>query len=215
MYSFVVDSTKDASFFAKKICSVNDSIDKIDKIYLNFFVIFAILGFLSMIIIEDSIGVYLNAIFLSLTAFAIPTIQNVIIKYSSKKNTSIVFAGIAILRNLVQLISPPILLKIYSSTMDSKKLLFLYVPLVFSAFSIILLRYVRIVEDHELLRRESTIIQWVSLKNNINDVPVNGYGSMSIPLDVKQKKEPHMNGSYASRRGSMYSSRILRQSVGE
>ncbi|KAL6930398.1 uncharacterized protein HGUI_01586 [Hanseniaspora guilliermondii] len=170
----------------KKFMVLNDSIDKIDKIYLNFFLIFAIGGFLSMIIIEESLGVYMNAIFLSLTAFAIPTIQNVIIKYSSKKNTSIVFAGIAILRNLVQLISPPILLKIYSSTIENKKLLFLYVPLVFSIFSLILLRFVHIVDDHELLRRSSTVSHQILTKNKGDEHK--GYGSLTIPINGKRQE---------------------------
>lgn len=195
----------------KRFTVLNDSIDKIDKIYLNFFLIFAILGFLSMIVIVDSLGVYLNAIFLSLTAFAIPTIQNVIIKYSSKKNTSIVFAGIAILRNLVQLISPPLLLKIYSSTMDSEKLMFLYVPLIFSVISVFLLRLVRIIQDHELLRRESMVHHEVPLIRNKIDASESGYGSVPIPFDkITHKKDLHLNGSYASRRDSMYSSSVPR-----
>lgn len=157
---------------------LTDSIDKIDKIYLNFFLVFAVSGFASMIIIKDSLGVYMNAIFLSLTAFAIPTIQNVIIKYSSKKNTSIVFAGIAILRNLVQLISPPLLLNFYSSTIQDKKLLFLYVPLVFAVFSLFLLRLVQIVDDHELLRRSSTVSSYGLIRSKgEGDI---GYGSLTV-----------------------------------
>ncbi|CAI8494424.1 unnamed protein product [Hanseniaspora opuntiae] len=183
----------------KKFMVLNDSIDKIDKIYLNFFLIFSISGFLSMIVIKDSLGVYLNAIFLSLTAFAIPTIQNVIIKYSSKKNTSIVFAGIAILRNLVQLISPPILLKIYSSTIENEKLLFLYVPLIFSVFSLILLRFVQIVDDHELLRRSSTV-SYQALIRTKGDEQDKGYGSLAIPSSGrKQEGNASMSVSHGRR----------------
>lgn len=152
-----------------------------------------------MIVIKDSLGVYLNAIFLSLTAFAIPTIQNVIIKYSSKKNTSIVFAGIAILRNLVQLISPPILLKIYSSTIENEKLLFLYVPLIFSVFSLILLRFVQIVDDHELLRRSSTV-SYQALIRTKGDEQDKGYGSLAIPSSGrKQEGNASMSVSHGRR----------------
>ncbi|XBW34652.1 hypothetical protein QEN19_000219 [Hanseniaspora menglaensis] len=175
-------------FLQKKIKILNDSIDRIDKTYLNFFLLFSVLGFLSIIILPSAVGVYFNALFLSLTAFAIPTIQNVIIKYTSKKNTSVVFAGIAILRNLVQLVTPPILLKIYSMTLLNQPLTFLYIPLFFSIFSVFLLKFVRIIEDQDLLRRESVAILEENSAERTDDAENQSqmfYGS--LPETLQQK----------------------------
>lgn len=220
-------------FLQKKLPVLNDSIDRIDKTYLNFFLLFSVLGFMSMILIQSATGVYLNAVFLSLTAFAIPTIQNVIIKYSSKKNTSVVFAGIAILRNLVQLVTPPILLKIYSITLLSDPLKFLYIPLIFSIFSVFLLKLVRIIEDEDLLARESIYEYEETNLLETNDTfseNTTSYGSLtknkkntsiepqnilpktrSKSLNINNPQPPsssslaNLSSTFNNKRGSMYS----------
>lgn len=214
-------------FLQKRLPVLNDSIDRIDKTYLYFFLLFSVLGFLSMIALPSATGVYLNAVFLSLTAFAIPTIQNVIIKYSSKKNTSVAFAGIAILRNLVQLVTPPILLKIYSITLLSEPLTFLYIPLIFSFFSFFLLKLVKIIEDEDLLRRESVITDnsssLLAISDDVNSTYSNTYGSIgknntNLPIEslnfvpksdskfikINNPSLSNISQSFNNKRGSMY-----------
>ncbi len=96
--------------------------------------------------------------------------------------------------------------------MDSEKAnVLVHVPLIFSKVFVFLLRLVRIIQDHELLRRESMVHHEVPLIRNKVDASESGYGSACQPFDVwiTHKKDLHLNGSYA-RRDSMYSSSVPR-----
>ncbi|KAL6948896.1 hypothetical protein ACO0QE_001374 [Hanseniaspora vineae] len=136
--------------------ALNDSIDKIDMIHLYLFLVFVIAAFASMIVYEtNDIGSYLNSLFISLSAFALPTVQNGVIKYASKKSIGQVFAAMAVLRHLMSLIAPSLYLQVYAATAKTFPTLFLYIPIILSALSLVLLQFVKIVKDHEMLRRQS------------------------------------------------------------
>ncbi|OEJ80451.1 putative membrane protein [Hanseniaspora osmophila] len=159
-----------------------DSIDRIDMIHLYLFLIFVITAFASMIVYEtNDIGSYLNSLFISLSAFALPTVQNGVIKYASKKSIGQVFAAMAVLRHLMSLIAPPLYLQVYAATAKTFPTLFLYIPIILSALSLVLLQFVKIVKDHDMLRRQSEA-SFNNFDEHINNYSVNTKPNTSFDI---------------------------------
>lgn len=134
-----------------------DSIDKIDIISIRVSLVFVTLAVGAAILGNSSAAMFFCAVLQSLSAFCSPTIQSAVIKYCSKSATGEYFGAMALLRSLVMLVVPPLLLRIYGHTVSLEPKLFLYVPLCCGMLAIGLSWFLRIVEDHELLRRNSQV----------------------------------------------------------
>lgn len=135
---------------------LHESIDQIDIICIRISVVFLTLSILTVLLGKEHEGsLYACATLQALTAFCSPTVQSAIIKYCSKRFTGQYFGGMALIRSGVMLIVPPTLLKIYGATVAFKPELFLYIPLACGFCAIVLSFFLQIVEDPEILRRES------------------------------------------------------------
>lgn len=135
---------------------LNESIDQIDIICIRISVVFLALSILTILLgKEHGASLYACATLQTLTAFCSPTVQSAIIKYCSKRFTGQYFGGMALIRSGVMLVVPPTLLKVYGATVAFKPELFLYIPMTCGICAIVLSFFLKIVEDPEILRRES------------------------------------------------------------
>ncbi|QLQ79001.1 hypothetical protein HG537_0B03480 [Torulaspora globosa] len=127
---------------------LNHSIDRIDVTCIKISLILLTSSIITVLIgKEHQEALFACAILQALSAFCSPTIQSAIIKYCSKKFTGQCFGAIALIRSTVMLIVPPILLRIYGSTVSFKPELFLYIPLTCGICAIILSNFLHIIDD--------------------------------------------------------------------
>ncbi|KAL6932605.1 hypothetical protein ACO0OL_004085 [Hanseniaspora opuntiae] len=156
---------------------INNGVDKMDKTSVD--------G------VNDIFGDFnrtdpvLQGLHMALSAGISPTIQNCILKYSSKKITGQIFAAHTQLRHLTMLFLPIIFLQTYSRTFDDKPNLILSIPFALSVLSMTLLQFVKLINDPVLLRRESEV-----------DVPKlfkQSYGSVREQRPVSQRKLSILN----------------------
>lgn len=165
---------------------INNGVDTMDKFLLNVSIVFLVVSTGLLIFFKDyGWSLYASGVFQALSAVISPTIQNCILKYSSKKITGQIFAAHTQLRFLTMLFLPIIFLQVYSRTFDSKPNFILSVPFVLSVLSIVLLQFVKLIDDPTLLRRESEV-----------DVPkffAKGYGSVREQRPSKQRKLSILN----------------------
>ncbi|CAI4061344.1 hypothetical protein N7582_001870 [Saccharomyces uvarum] len=125
---------------------LDHSIDKIDIFCIRFSMIVIALSLLVMIQFGEKsyISLVVFALLQALSAFCSPTLQSGIIKYTSKKHTGEMFGAMALVRSCVMLVIPPILLKIYGSTVSVNPGLFIYIPFLASVAAIFLTFFLRI-----------------------------------------------------------------------
>lgn len=165
---------------------INNGVDKMDKTLLMVSTIFLVISTgLILFCKAYTWSLYMSGIFQALSAGISPTIQNCILKYSSKKITGQIFAAHTQLRHLTMLFLPIIFLQTYSRTFDVKPNLILSIPFALSVLSMTLLQFVRLIKDPVLLRRESEV-----------DVPKlfkKGYGSVREQRPVSQRKLSILN----------------------
>lgn len=134
----------------KKFTALDRSVDNVDIISLRGSMICIFIGLCCMIRWNKHFqAIILYGFFASLGAIDSPTIQSTIIKYCSKNNTGEYFGGIALIRSFAMFVIPPLLLKIYASTVETKPELFFYVPLVSIAIAIFLTMFLGVHEEEQ------------------------------------------------------------------
>lgn len=165
---------------------INNGVDKMDKTLLMVSTIFLVISTGLILFCKDyTWSLYMSGIFQALSAGISPTIQNCILKYSSKKITGQIFAAHTQLRHLTMLFLPIIFLQTYSRTFDDRPNLILSIPFALSVLSMTLLQFVKLINDPVLLRRESEV-----------DVPKlfkQSYGSVREQRPVSQRKLSILN----------------------
>ncbi|KAH3900949.1 MFS transporter SCDLUD_002411 [Saccharomycodes ludwigii] len=195
-----------------KFSILTNSIDTIDKICIVCSSVFLILSITALLVIKSEIGVFLYAFLQVFSAMISPTIQAIILKYSSKKHSGGVFGAIALVRHLDTLIGPPIFLKIYALTIDKNPIFFIYLPFAFSILLFALTLFLKIVYDPALLRRPSQVALLSSGTDNYStDANINfggtgriniNHGSNNFQTDygstASNKKTTSSNGDYPS-----------------
>lgn len=137
---------------------INNGVDKLDKTLLMVSTIFLVISTGLILFCKDyTWSLYMSGVFQALSAGISPTIQNCILKYSSKKITGQIFAAHTQLRHVTMLFLPIIFLQTYSRTFDVKPNLILSIPFVLSVMSMVLLQFVKLISDPLMLRRESEV----------------------------------------------------------
>lgn len=165
---------------------INNGVDKMDKTLLIVSTIFLVISTGLILFCKDyNWSLYLSGIFQALSAGISPTIQNCILKYSSKKITGQIFAAHTQLRHLTMLFLPIIFLQTYSRTFDVKPNLILSIPFVLSVLSMILLQFVKLINNPMFLRRESEVDVPKLFKKN--------YGSVREQRPLSQRKMSILN----------------------
>ncbi|QHS74099.1 uncharacterized protein SPAR_J00510 [Saccharomyces paradoxus] len=131
---------------------LNHSIDKIDIFCIRFSMIVITLSLFVMIRFgeKSSTSMVIFALLQALSAFCSPTLQSGIIKYTSKKHTGEMFGAMALVRSCVMLVIPPVLLKLYGSTVSVNPSLFMYIPFSTSIAAILLTFFLRIYKNPPL-----------------------------------------------------------------
>lgn len=131
---------------------LNHSIDKIDIFCIQFSMIVITLSLFVMIRFGEKTptSMIIFALLQALSAFCSPTLQSGIIKYTSKKHTGEMFGAMALVRSCVMLVIPPILLKLYGSTVSVNPSLFMYIPFSTSIVAILLTFFLRIYKNPPL-----------------------------------------------------------------
>lgn len=114
--------------------TVSTHVDRLDKITIGMSMLFLTMSNFIMINFSNGTNIIIWFILLrSLARICSPVTEATIMKHYNKKtakNTGQVFGAIALLNSLSMLVVPPILLRIYGSTISIKPELFLYFPLV-------------------------------------------------------------------------------------
>ncbi|QLL31487.1 hypothetical protein HG536_0B03500 [Torulaspora globosa] len=127
---------------------LNHSIDRIDVTCIKISLVLLTCSVAAVLVgKEHEAALFTCAVLQALSAFCSPTIQSAIIKYCSKKFTGRCFGAMALIRSSVMLIVPPILLRIYGTTVSFKPELFLYIPLTCGICAIILSNFLHIIDD--------------------------------------------------------------------
>lgn len=131
---------------------LNHSIDKIDIFCIRLSMTVITLSLFVMIRFgeKSSTSVVIFALLQALSAFCSPTLQSGIIKYTSKKHTGEMFGAMALVRSCVMLVIPPVLLKLYGSTVSVNPSLFMYIPFSTSIAAILLTFFLRIYKNPPL-----------------------------------------------------------------
>ncbi|EJS43219.1 YJL163C [Saccharomyces arboricola H-6] len=131
---------------------LNHSIDKIDIFCIRFSMIVISLSLFVMLRFgeKSSTSMVVFALLQALSAFCSPTLQSGIIKYTSKKHTGEMFGAMALVRSCVMLVIPPVLLKLYGSTVSANPSLFIYIPFSASIVAILLTFFLRIYKNPPL-----------------------------------------------------------------
>lgn len=136
--------------FLKKFLTIKKkSIDSVDLAVIFIGLIFDSLGPLTVIFATQSSQVYLSAIFASLGALAGPTIQSSIVKYVSETQTGEVFGAIALIKNFILCLGPPIFLQIYSKSVATFPTLVFWITVFMFIISIALSTFLRSHKESE------------------------------------------------------------------
>ncbi|XBW34657.1 hypothetical protein QEN19_000224 [Hanseniaspora menglaensis] len=157
---------------------IPNGVDSMDKFLLNVSMIFLVVSTLSLIIFRQyGWSLYVSAALQTLSAVISPTIQSCILKYNSKKISGQVFAAHTQLRHLAMIFIPIIFLQTYSHTYDKNPMIIISIPFCLSATGLVLLQFVKLIDNPVLLRRDSEVLGFhnQSILENANS---DSYGSL-------------------------------------
>ncbi|KAL6948897.1 hypothetical protein ACO0QE_001375 [Hanseniaspora vineae] len=127
------------------------SVDKLDILNIRLLSVGLIFSLVCPLLFISTQGLYGCTFFYGLVSFAVPTIQNSLLKYATPNKTGEMLAGVSLLSHLNVLITPPVFLQVYDKTKSYWPTLFLVIPLVFQTCGFVLTYFLKIVEDPGLL----------------------------------------------------------------
>ncbi|CDO92315.1 unnamed protein product [Kluyveromyces dobzhanskii CBS 2104] len=142
----------------KKFKTLPSSIDYTDMIILRVSVVFILLSLVALVTIKSESSAYIFVFFQILASMLSPTIQSTVVKYGSKSATGELFGAMALIRSFAMMVLPSMFLKVYSKTVKINPLFFIYIPLVLSVAACIMTLFLKVVDDPELLRRQSEVV---------------------------------------------------------
>lgn len=125
------------------------SVDKLDILNMRVLSVGLMFSVVCPLLFISTQGLYGCTFFFGLVSFAVPTIQNSLLKYAAPNKTGEMLAGVSLLSHLNVLITPPIFLQVYDKTKSYWPTLFLVIPLTFQTCGFVLTYFLKIVEDPE------------------------------------------------------------------
>ena len=144
-------------FLKKRFKVLEKSIDHTDTFVIRTSLVFILLSLIAVIAIPNEMAVVIFVLFQVLSSMLSPTIQSTVIKYGSKSSTGEYFGALALIRSGTMMVLPSFFLSLYSHTVSINPTLFVYIPLTMSVLACVLSAFLKIVEDPELLRRQSEV----------------------------------------------------------
>lgn len=133
------------------------SANEIDRADMGLILISLVCEILSPILIISAATdklIFLSCLFTSVGSLAGPTLQSGIVKYISESKSGEIFGALALLKNLIQCVTPPLALYLYSMSLKTCPKLVFYIMLVLLGCSIVLMGFLKTsdVGSHKLVR---------------------------------------------------------------
>lgn len=141
----------------KRFKTLSKSVDHTDMVVLRVSSFFILLSLVVLVISRSESAAYVYVLLQILGSMLSPTVQSTVIKYGSKSSTGELFGAMALIRSCAMMVMPSLFLKLYSRTVNLDPLFFVYIPLVLCIGACLMTAFLKIVDDPELLRRQSEV----------------------------------------------------------